>query len=111
MDSQRDYGGHAFGFPHQRPLATEEFEMLIANRENVLPWIKEYSPIELVTLGRPADLSGLSESETPPGSARPRPIRRIRPCTACKLAERLGYAGVEVVLAYPGHEDKVRLDP
>lgn len=43
------YGGHAFGFAAQGRTREAEFELLIANREQVLPWIREYSPIELVS--------------------------------------------------------------
>ena len=38
------YGGHAFG-------VTGQFEGFIAAREQILPWIKEYSPMELVSAG------------------------------------------------------------
>ena len=39
------YGGHAFGFA--------SFHAFLANREKILPWIREYSPYELVTPGDP----------------------------------------------------------
>ncbi len=39
------YGGHAFGF------AT--FEKFLADRDTILPWIKEYSPYEHVNAGDP----------------------------------------------------------
>ena len=39
------YGAHAFGLPN--------FQALIDQREKVLPWIKQYSPIELVTKDDP----------------------------------------------------------
>jgi acetyl esterase/lipase len=39
------YGGHAFGFAAPGRQRAQEFELLIENREKVLPWIKEYSPI------------------------------------------------------------------
>ena len=39
------YGAHAFGLPN--------FQSLIDNREQVLPWIKEYSPIEHVSKDDP----------------------------------------------------------
>ncbi len=45
------YGAHAFGLPN--------FQSLIDNREKVLKWIKEYSPIEHVSQGRSADRSVL----------------------------------------------------
>ncbi len=47
------YGGHAFGFAANGRSRAEEFELLIPNREKVLPWIREYSPIELVTSDDP----------------------------------------------------------
>ena len=47
------YGGHAFGFAGPGRSRAEEFELLIPNREKVLPWIQEYSPIELVTSDDP----------------------------------------------------------
>jgi len=47
------YGGHAFGFSAQGLSRQEEFSLLLANREKVLPWIREYSPIELVTKDDP----------------------------------------------------------
>jgi len=43
------YGGHAFGFAKKGRSRAEEFELLLANRDHVLPWIREYSPIELIT--------------------------------------------------------------
>jgi acetyl esterase/lipase len=39
------YGGHAFGKP--------DFESFLAAREEILPWIAEYSPYELVSAGDP----------------------------------------------------------
>lgn len=47
------YGGHAFGFAAKGRSREAEFELLIENREKVLPWIREYSPIELVSAGDP----------------------------------------------------------
>ena len=47
------YGGHAFGFAAKDRKRPEEFDLLMANREKVLPWIKEYSPIEHVTKDDP----------------------------------------------------------
>lgn len=47
------YGGHAFGFAAKGRSREAEFELLIENREKVLPWIREYSPIELVNAGDP----------------------------------------------------------
>ena len=84
VDPQRDLRRPRLWISEQGANGRDEFDLLIANREKVLPWIKEYSPIELVSGRRPADLSRLSASEIRRRrSGRLKPIRRIRPCTAC----------------------------
>ena len=99
--------------PRQGRSRPEEFELLIANREKVLPWIKEYSPIELVLERRSADLPGLSATRKRlRRSARRRPIRRTRPCTACNWPRSSTARASKSIVAYPGHkDDEVRLDP
>ena len=49
------YGGHAFGFmdPNDLKLRDTRFAEFLAHREEILPWIKEYSPIEHVTADDP----------------------------------------------------------
>ena len=47
------YGGHAFGFAGQGRQRGDEFKLLMANREKVMPLFKEYSPIELVSKNDP----------------------------------------------------------
>lgn len=49
------YGGHAFGFMDPKDLKTRDtqFAAFLAARADVLPWIKEYSPIEWVTADDP----------------------------------------------------------
>jgi len=100
------YGGHAFGFAAPDRQRPEEFELLIANREQVLPWIKEYSPIELVTSDDPPIYLDFPNQKTPPvlGQAEKDPTHSA--IYGVKLLEKLQAANVEGVLAYPGHEDK-----
>ena len=46
------YGGHAFGFmpdPSDRKTRDTQFPQFLAARDKILPWIKEYSPIEHAT--------------------------------------------------------------
>lgn len=52
--SNAEYGGHAFGFAAKGRKRPDEFALLLENRESLLPWIKEYSPMELVTKDDPA---------------------------------------------------------
>jgi acetyl esterase/lipase len=47
------YGGHAFGIAADPMENLTEFEAFLAHRERLLPWIKEYSPYELVTRDDP----------------------------------------------------------
>ena len=49
------YGGHAFGFMDPNDIKTRDtrFAEFLAHREEALPWIKEYSPIEHVSADDP----------------------------------------------------------
>ena len=49
------YGGHAFGFMDPNDIKTRDtrFAEFLGDREKILPWIKEYSPIEHVTADDP----------------------------------------------------------
>lgn len=99
------YGGHAFGFAGTGRDRAEEFDLLIANREKVLPWIKEYSPIELVSQDDPPIYLDYPNQKKPPvlGQAEADPTHSA--IYGIKLVERLNSAGVEAVLSYPGHAD------
>ncbi len=67
------YGGHAFGFawdPHDK---FSEINACLKGRDIVMPWIKEYSPYELVTadappiyLYNPHDAPGKGEDRADP---------------------------------------------
>lgn len=100
------YGGHAFGFAQQGRARPEEFELLIANREKVLPWIKEYSPIELVSKDDPPVYLDYPNQKTPlvVGGKEPDPTHSAM--YGVKLAERMQPLGVEVVVSYPEHKDE-----
>ena len=100
------YGGHAFGFAEKGRARQEEFELLVANREKVLPWIKEYSPIELVTKDDPPIYLEYANQKTPAvvGQSGPDPTHSA--IYGLKLAEKLRSAGVEVVVTYPAQTEK-----
>jgi len=100
------YGGHAFGFASQGRSRAQEFDLLIANREKVMPWIKEYSPIELVTPDDPPIYLDYPNQQTPPKVGQEERDPTHSAMYGVKLAEKLQSAGVEVVLSYPGHEDQ-----
>ncbi|HEX3726336.1 MAG TPA: alpha/beta hydrolase, partial [Pirellulales bacterium] len=99
------YGGHAFGFAAPGRTRPQEFEMLLSHRAEVLPWIKEYSPIELVTSSAPPIYLDYPNQKTPPAVGQNETDPTHSAMYGVKLAEKLAAAGVEVVVAYPGHED------
>lgn len=100
------YGGHAFGFAQQGRSRAQEFELLMENREKVLPWIKEYSPIELVSSDDPPIYLDYPNQRTPPQVGQEERDPTHSAMYGVKLAEKLQSAGIEVVVSYPGHEDQ-----
>jgi hypothetical protein len=99
------YGGHAFGFAGPNRSRAEEFELLLPNRDKVLPWIKEYSPIELVTKDDPAIYLDYPNQKTPPVLGKPEPDPTHSALYGIKLKEKLDAVGVEAVVAYPAQPD------
>jgi acetyl esterase/lipase len=100
------YGGHAFGFAERGRSRAEEFELLMANREKVLPWIKEYSPIELVTEDDPPIYLDYPNQKAVPvlGGNEPDPTHSAM--YGVKLLEKLTATGVEGVVSFPQQKDE-----
>ncbi len=99
------YGGHAFGFAGQGRQRGDEFKLLTANREKVMPLIKEYSPMELVSKNDPPIYLDYPEQTLLPKAGQEESNPTHSAMYGVKLEEKLKAAGVEVVLNYPGHED------
>jgi len=89
------YGAHAFGLPN--------LEAVIENREKLLPWIKEYSPIEHVSKDDPPIALFYGGEEPVVGSSPKDPTHSG--IMGVKLEERLKAANVDVVLVHPGRTD------
>jgi acetyl esterase/lipase len=99
------YGGHAFGFmsdPKDGKTRDQQFAEFLAARETVLPWIKEYSPIEHVTSDDPpiwmiyaAPPALGQEQKDPTHSAN----------YGVKLQEKCKAIGIPCELVYPGAPD------
>ncbi len=91
------YGAHAFGLP--------SFQAMYEQREKLLPWIKEYSPIEHVSKDDPPIFLFYGTQPTPPvvGTKQKDPVHSA--ILGIKLAERLKAAAVEYVVVYQGHPD------
>lgn len=100
------YGGHAFGFTAPGRSRAQEFDLLIENREKVLPWIKQYSPIELVSKDDPPIFLDYPNQKTPPVVGQEGPDPTHSAIYGIKLEEKLKAAGVECVLSYPSHKDE-----
>lgn len=86
------YGAHAFGLPN--------FQSLHDNREKVLKWIEEYSPIEHVSKDDPA-IAMFYRGEKPVVGSSPKDPTHSA-IMGVKLEERLKDAGVDVVLIHSG---------
>ncbi|MCI0360257.1 MAG: alpha/beta hydrolase [Planctomycetaceae bacterium] len=100
------YGGHAFGFAAPDRTRAQEFDLLIADREKVLPWIKEYSPIEQVTKDDPPIYLDYPNQKSPPKVGQTEADPTHSAMYGVKLAEKLAATGIEGVVAYPGHADE-----
>ena len=100
------YGGHAFGFAKKGRSRAEEFELLMKNREEVLPWIKEYSPIELVSKDDPPIYMIYRRQSKPPKIGQVEKDPTHSATYGVQLAKELKQADVPVVLSYPGHESE-----
>ncbi|MBL9215374.1 MAG: alpha/beta hydrolase [Opitutaceae bacterium] len=94
------YGGHAFGI-----VRTDAFndmgdpDAFLARREEILPWIEEYSPYSLVSASAPPVY--LYYRAAPAlGQVQDDPTHSAN--FGVKLQEKLRAAGVECELVYPG---------
>jgi acetyl esterase/lipase len=100
------YGGHAFGFSRGGNKRPEQFELLVKNRESVLPWIKEYSPIELISKDDPPVYLDYPKQKAPPVVGQETPDPTHSAVYGVKLVERMQPLGVECDLFYPGKKDE-----
>ena len=98
------YGGHAFGFMDQNDIKTRDtrFAEFLEHREEILPWIKEYSPIEHVTEDSPPVYLIYS---TPPALGQDQKDPTHTSNYGVKLQEKCKALGVSCELVYPGAAD------
>ena len=89
------YGAHAFGLP--------DIQSLIDHREEMLKWIKEYSPIEHVSKDDPP-IGLFYGGEIPVVGSSPKDPTHSA-IMGLKLEERLKALGVDMVLVCPGRPD------
>ena len=91
------YGAHAFGLP--------DFQSLYDNRDKVLKWIMEYSPLAHVSRDDPPIFMEYPSQKVPPVVGEKQADPTHSAVLGLKLAEKLKSVGVEVILVYPGHTD------
>jgi acetyl esterase/lipase len=89
------YGSHAFNLA--------DFQALYDAREKILPWIKEYSPMEHVTKDDPPIYLFYNKYSTPPVVGTAQENATHSAVMGIKLEEKLKAAGVEVILV---HQDR-----
>lgn len=88
------YGGHAFG--------VRKFDEFLAKREELLPWINEFSPYALVTRDDPPIYLGYS---APPAIGQEQKDPTHTANFGLKLQEHCQKIGVPCELVYPGAPD------
>jgi acetyl esterase/lipase len=99
------YGGHAFGFmpdPSDTKTRDTQFAQFLAGRDNVLPWIKEYSPFEHVSADDPPIYMFYS---APPAMGQEQKDPTHTANFGVKLEEKLRSVGVPCELVYPDAPD------
>src|SRR5688572_1056828 len=96
------YGGHAFGFmpdPKDTKTRDTQFAQFLAAREQILPWIKKYSPIEHVSADDPPVYLIYA---APPALGQEQKDPTHTANYGVKLQEKLREVGVANELVYPG---------
>ena len=92
------YGAHAFGLA--AGWGPTSFQKAIDQREQILPWIKEYSPIEWVSTDDPPVFLEYDAAPTLEGQPEKDPTHSAM--FGVKLKEKLDTVGVECHLVHPG---------
>jgi acetyl esterase/lipase len=96
------YGGHAFGFTGDKEKKLSTFEVFLAGREKILPWIAEYSPYALVTKG---DSPVALYFSGPPAIGQEQKDPTHTANFGLKLQEHCKEIGVPCELVYPSAPD------
>ena len=100
------YGGHAFGFRKPgRQGGVTEFQDFYDHRDEVLPWIKEYSPYEHAGPGDPPVFLDYPAQDKPANVGEEQRDPTHSAVMGLTLQEKLRASGDEAHLAYPGHKD------
>ena len=98
------YGGHAFNV-RTAGKRDGSYQAFYEQREKLLPWITEYSPMSHVTKDDPPVFLEYNGQKKPPvkGEAQDDPTHSA--LLGLMLMEKLKAEGVDGVIVYPGHPD------
>lgn len=100
-----NYGSHAFGiFKTVNGTKQRDFEAYLARRDEIMPWIKEYSPYHLVT---PDDPPVSLFYSAPPAKGQEQKDPTHSANFGVLLKEKLDEVKVPCDLVYPGAADTV----
>mgnify|MGYP000589346188 FL=1 len=102
------YGAHAFGITGDAQKKESSFDAFYAAREKIMPWIKEYSPYELVTRDDPP--VGLYFG-TPPNLGKDEKDPTHTANFGAKLKEHCDEIKVPCELVYPGAPNVTHAKP
>ncbi len=95
------YGGHAFGFvKREGGREVSDMAACLAARDDILPWIREYSPIEHASGDDPPVFLNYSAAPQPAGQPQLDSVHGA--AHGMKLKETLDALGVEATVSYPG---------
>ncbi len=95
------YGGHAFGFKKPGGTRPQEFADALANRSKILPWIKEYSPIELLSSDDPSMFLEYPNQNKPAKLGEHQDDPTHSALYGLQFAEAASKKKVEVIVSYP----------
>jgi acetyl esterase/lipase len=99
------YGGHAFGFRKPGQQGAAEFQAFYEHRDEVLPWIKEYSPYEHAGPGDPPVFLDYPAQDKPARLGEEQRDPTHSAVMGLTLQEKLRSSGDEAHLSYPGQKD------
>ena len=85
--------------------AQDEFQAFYDHRDEVLPWIKEYSPYEHAGPGDPPVFLAYPAQDKPARLGEEQKDPTHSAVMGLTLQEKLRASGAEAHLSYPGHED------
>jgi acetyl esterase/lipase len=95
------YGAHAFGYRSKKD-GKEPLDQAIEHYDEILPWVKEYSPIALARKDAPPTLLVYRKPDTPVAVGERPKDPTHSPIYGLKLVERRKEVGAEGILYYPG---------